>query len=45
MENHIIRDEIHIKVTHDVLQTKTEKPNGFNFDAAQATEVAINKTL
>ena len=31
------------KVTHDVLQIKTEKPHGFQFKPGQATEVSINK--
>jgi len=31
------------KVTHDVLQIRTEKPSGFSFIPGQATDVAINK--
>lgn len=32
------------KVTHDVLKFITEKPNGFEFEPGQATEIAINKS-
>ena len=31
------------KVTHDVLQIRTDKPSGFKFHPGQATEVAIGK--
>jgi ferredoxin-NADP reductase len=31
------------KVTHDVLQIRVEKPQGFTFEPGQATEVSINK--
>ncbi|MEX2233818.1 MAG: flavodoxin reductase [Cyclobacteriaceae bacterium] len=44
MEKHIVKIKVINKVTYDVLQIKTEKPNSFNFDPGQATEVAINKT-
>ena len=44
MEKHVVKIKAINKVTHDVLQIKTEKPNSLNFDPGQATEVAINKT-
>lgn len=43
MEKHIVKIKVINKVTHDVLQIKTEKPSGFKFHPGQATEVAINK--
>jgi ferredoxin-NADP reductase len=32
------------KVTHDVLQIRIGKPQGFHFESGQATEVSINKS-
>jgi len=44
MKNHLVKIRSINKVTHDVLQIKTEKPDGFTFDPGQAAEIAINKT-
>jgi len=44
MEKHVIKIRSIKKVTHDVLQIRAEKPNGFSFNPGQATEVSINKT-
>lgn len=43
MEKHIVKIEVINKVTNDVLQIRTEKPDGFTFDPGPATEIAINK--
>lgn len=44
MEKQIVKIRSINKVTHDVLQIRTEKPNGFSFMPGQATEVSINKS-
>lgn len=44
MEKHLVKITSLGKVTHDVLQIRTEKPKGFSFIPGQATEVSINKT-
>jgi ferredoxin-NADP reductase len=43
MEKHHVKIKSISKVTHDVLQIRTEKPQGFKFDPGQATEVSIDK--
>ncbi len=43
MERYIVKIESIDKVTHDVIKNVTEKPDGYQFNAGQATEVAINK--
>ena len=43
MEQYIVKVKSVESVTHDVLQIRTEKPEHFNFEPGQATEVAINK--
>jgi ferredoxin-NADP reductase len=43
MEKYIVKISSLRKVTHDVLQIKTEKPDGFGFIPGQATEISINK--
>lgn len=43
MEKQKVRIQSISKVTHDVLQIKTDKPPGFEFVPGQATEVAIDK--
>lgn len=44
MENHIVKIESLVMITHDVLKIVTEKPVGYKFNPGQATEIAINKT-
>jgi ferredoxin-NADP reductase len=44
MEKHHINVKSVEKATHDVLRIRTEKPDGFQFDPGQATDVTINKT-
>jgi ferredoxin-NADP reductase len=41
METHVVKILSITKVTHDVLQIRTEKPAGYAFVPGQATEVAI----
>ena len=43
MEEHIVKIKSIHKITHDVLQIVTEKPNQYIFTPGQATEVSINK--
>ena len=43
MEKHVVKIKALTKITHDVLQVKTNKPLGYNFMPGQATEVAVNK--
>lgn len=43
MEQHNVKVKSVNKVTHDVLQIRTEKPSGFKFEPGQATEIFINK--
>ncbi|HMU48064.1 MAG TPA: FAD-binding oxidoreductase [Chitinophagaceae bacterium] len=43
MESHILTIRSIQKVTHDVLQFRLDKPDGYTFTPGQATEVAINK--
>lgn len=43
METHVVKILSIAKVTHDVLQIRTEKPAGYAFIPGQATEVAIQK--
>ncbi|OQP57582.1 FAD-binding oxidoreductase [Niastella populi] len=43
MESHIVKIKTVLQVTHDVKSFRIEKPNGYQFVAGQATEVAINK--
>ena len=43
MEKHIVKIKSIDKVTHDVLQIVTEKPQQFKFVPGQATEIFINK--
>jgi ferredoxin-NADP reductase len=43
MEKYNVKIESIGKVTHDVLQIRTDKPQGFSFEPGQATEVSINK--
>jgi len=43
MEEHIVKINSISKATHDVLRIVTEKPEGYNFNPGQATEVSINK--
>jgi ferredoxin-NADP reductase len=43
MEFHIVKIKDIKKITHDVLQVRTERPTGYTFTPGQATEVAINK--
>ncbi len=43
MEQHIVKIKSLQFVTHDVLQIVTEKPEHYNFDPGQATEISINK--
>ena len=40
---HIVKIKSIDKVTHDVLQIVTEKPQKYNFTPGQATEISINK--
>jgi len=39
-----VKIESIIKVTHDVLQIRVEKPLGYKFTPGQATEVSLNKS-
>ena len=41
--SHIVKITSIKKITHDVLEIKTEKPAGYSFVPGQATEVAINQ--
>ena len=43
MENHVVRVLDVYHVTHDVLRIIIEKPEQYDFNPGQATEVAINK--
>lgn len=43
MEEYIVKIKSIDKITHDVLQIVTEKPQGYHFTPGQATEIAINK--
>jgi ferredoxin-NADP reductase len=43
MEQYIVKIKSIQHITHDVLQIVTEKPQQYNFDPGQATEVSINK--
>ena len=43
MEQYTVKIKSINKVTHDVLQIVTEKPQQYNFTPGQATEVSINK--
>jgi ferredoxin-NADP reductase len=43
MEQHIVKIKSIGKVTHDVLQIVTEKPQPYTFTPGQATEISINK--
>lgn len=43
MESHVLKIEAVEKVTHDVLELRLDKPDGYTFSPGQATEVAINK--
>ncbi len=43
MESHIVKIKTIRQVTHDVKSFRIEKPEGYQFVAGQATEVAINK--
>ncbi|HXH18919.1 MAG TPA: hypothetical protein VNJ07_07515 [Chitinophagales bacterium] len=43
MEKHIVKIKSIGKITHDVLQIVTEKPQQFTFIPGQATEIFINK--
>ena len=42
MEKHIISIKSITHLTHDVLQIRTTKPNGYEFKPGQATKVSIN---
>ena len=44
MEQYIVKISSIHKVTHDVLQIVTEKPQLYTFTPGQATEISINKT-
>jgi ferredoxin-NADP reductase len=44
MEKHIISIKSITHLTHDVLQIRTSKPNGYEFKPGQATEVSINNS-
>ncbi len=44
MEEHTVKIKSIEKVTHDVLKITTTKPEGYNFQPGQATEVAVNKS-
>lgn len=43
MEEHIVRIESIVKVTHDVLRIVTQRPCGYSFAPGQATDVSINR--
>lgn len=43
MQQHHVKVKSMDKITHDVLQIVTEKPQQFNFTPGQAIEVSINK--
>jgi len=43
MENYKIQISSVSWVTHDVIQLKTTKPEGYSFTAGQAIEIALNK--
>lgn len=43
METHHIKVKSVENATHDVLRIKTEKPQGYQFEPGQATDVTINK--
>ena len=43
MRKYIVKIETIDKVTHDVMEIVTEKPDGYKFTPGQATEIAINK--
>ena len=43
MEQHHVKIKSINKITHDVLNIKTEKPDNYDFKPGQATEVSINK--
>lgn len=44
MEKHIISIKSITHLTHDVIQIRTSKPNGYDFKPGQATEVSINNS-
>ncbi|MDP4184835.1 MAG: flavodoxin reductase [Bacteroidota bacterium] len=43
MKQHLVKIKSIKHITHDVLQIVTEKPQQYNFDPGQATDVSINK--
>ncbi len=43
MEEHILKIKKIEHATHDVLRIVLEKPEGYNFNPGQATEISINK--
>ena len=43
MKQHLVKIKSIKLITHDVLKIVTEKPQPYNFNPGQATEVAINK--
>ncbi|MDO8898005.1 MAG: hypothetical protein Q7V19_10175, partial [Bacteroidales bacterium] len=43
MKQHLVKIKSIKHVTHDVLQIVTERPQKYNFNPGQATEIAINK--
>ncbi|MBS1492967.1 MAG: flavodoxin reductase [Bacteroidetes bacterium] len=43
MEEHIVKIKVIEHATHDVLRIVLEKPEGYNFNPGQATEISINK--
>lgn len=43
MEKHIVKIKSLVKVTHDVLQIKIDRPSDYNFVPGQATEVSVNR--
>lgn len=43
MEEHILKIKKIEHATHDVLRIVLKKPQGYNFNPGQATEIAINK--
>ena|ERR1039457_579362 len=43
MQQHTVKIKSIDKITHDVLQIVTEKPQQYTFTPGQATEVSINK--
>ena len=43
MEQHVVKLRSVVKLTHDVLELKTDKPSHYLFEPGQATDLAINK--